>query len=192
MHKDDLAHIAKRIASHGDEGAFRELFNAYFDKLLFFSNSFLKNRPLAEEAVEDVFIKLWESRQTLMSIDNLHYYLYRAVKNSTINYLAKFKRQSHLPLDDLRVDLGVEMRDPESMLISAEALAAVHRAIDQLPDQCKLIFFLVKEQRLRYREVAELLQLSVKTVETQMSIALGRLVHAWPTSFPLGIRSSKK
>ena len=73
---------------------------------------------------------------------------------------------------------------PEQIFISSEMLRQINAAIDSLPPKCKLIFLLVKEGNLKYREVAELLNLSVKTVEAQMSIALKKISHSVPFSFP--------
>ena len=174
---EDLNHIVKRIAYHDDEAAFQELFYYYFDSLLSFSKSFLYNHQLAEEAVEDVFIRLWENRQKLAAVQNIKYYLFRSVKNSTLNYLVKHERK--LSLDAAEVNLEYISHDsPEQLMIASEALNLIRNAINSLPPACKLIFLLVKEERFKYKEVAALLNVSVKTVETQMSLALYRLRKA--------------
>jgi RNA polymerase sigma-70 factor (ECF subfamily) len=72
---------------------------------------------------------------------------------------------------------------PEQLLISSEMVRYINKVIDQLAPKCKLIFLLVKESNLRYKEVAELLNISVKTVEAQMSIALKKIGHAVPLTF---------
>jgi RNA polymerase sigma-70 factor (ECF subfamily) len=177
---NDLEHIIKRIACHDDEAAFRKFFDFYVDQLLTFSNSFLHRRELAEEVVEDVFIRIWQNRASLLSIDNIQFYLYRAVRNTTLNYLIRNKRQSYLNLEEVNIELIVTNNNPEEIYISKEIIRQIQQLIDALPPRCKMIFLLVKEQKFKYQQVAELLNISVKTVETQMSIALIRISTGCP------------
>ena len=87
------------------------------------------------------------------------------------------KKRYSFSLDEVLVELKSIHFDPEQLMITAEMVKRIHQAIQQLPPKCRLIFKLVKEDELKYKEVAELLQLSIKTVEAQMTIAL-RKIHA--------------
>ena len=181
--------LCLQIAEQDDEAAFGELFKYCYPRLLLFAKAILKNHELAEEAVEDVFLKLWQNRKMLPAINNLNYYLLVAAKHTAIDYLEKMKRQAFFSLDDVEIAFGEIPVDPENKLISAEAIAIIQDIINSLPPKCKLIFRLVKDDGLKYKEVAELLNISVKTVETQMSLAFSKIGTALQTRLPSGYRS---
>ena len=159
----------------------------YFIRLFRFCFSIVHLKEPAEEIVHDVFVKLWEktTNGTLARngprshvITNPRLYLYIAVKNRALNYL---RDNAHGAIEELseRCDQHINFNaDPESLLLGAEALQRLRTAINQLPPRCKLIFSLVKEDGLKQKDVARLLDLSVKTVEAQLSIALQKLAAA--------------
>ncbi|HEX2533053.1 MAG TPA: RNA polymerase sigma-70 factor [Chitinophagaceae bacterium] len=166
--------MAGRIAND-DAAAYKELFLLYQPRLLQFACSITRQRESAEEVVSDVFLHIWQKRKELSSIRNLHLYLYIAVKNGAITRLEQAHRHRSFSLDDVDTELTSIGSNPEQLLLTAEMLRRIRTAVAGLPPRCRLIFKLVKEDGLRYREVAELLHLSVKTVESQMAIALRRL-----------------
>ncbi|WP_076375070.1 RNA polymerase sigma-70 factor [Filimonas lacunae] len=164
------------VAENDDQCAFQELFTHFFPGLLSFAQAYMKNKMFAEEVVEDVFIKLWENRKVLPAIKNLNYYLYVATKHAAINYLEKQRRKYHsFSLDEMDAAELHFRRTPEDMMISEQALLEIESIINTLPPKCRLIFRLVKEDGLRYKEVAELLNITAKTVENQMAIAVQKL-----------------
>jgi RNA polymerase sigma-70 factor (ECF subfamily) len=175
---NDLAKLIHKIAIDDDSIAYKELFILYHQKLVTFSLSIIQSRELAEEVVSDVFLKIWLNRNTLSRIENFHLYIYVITKNTSLNYLLKYKREKNFSLDNVTVELKSIQWDPEQMLITAEMYRRILKAIHELPPKCRLIFKLVKEDGLKYKEVAELLSLSVKTVESQMAIALKKLAHS--------------
>jgi len=176
--------LCLQIAEFDDESAFGELFKLYYSRLLLFAEAILKRREPAEEAVEDVFLKLWENRKVLSAVNNVNYYLLVAVKHKALDYLEKMNRQAVLPLDEVEVEFGDIPVNPESTLISAENIRIIQGIINDLPPRCKLIFRLIKEDGLKYREAADLLSVSVKTIETQMSLALSKIGSALQTRLP--------
>lgn len=160
-----------------DQQAYKELYTSLYAYLFGFARTIVPCRETAEEIVSDVFIKLWERRKELEKIENLRVYLYVATRNVAFNYLDKQKRtptHSH-SIDDINAEFTSIYFDPEQLLITADMLALIQKAIDQLPPKCKMIFKLVKDDGLKYREVAEVLSLSVKTVENQLAIALEKI-----------------
>ena len=175
MINNHLHTLCLAIAENDDQGAFGELFALYYPRLLSFAVTILKNRELGEEVVEDVFMKLWQNRKMLNAIKNINYYLLVAVKHTALDYLNKEKKVQFVSLENIELEPGDLELNPENALISRESILAIQKIIEFLPDKCKLIFRLVKESGLKYREVAELLNISIKTVETQMSIALSRV-----------------
>jgi RNA polymerase sigma-70 factor (family 1) len=176
--------LCLQIAEQDDEAAFGQIFRFYYPKLLVFAEAICKSRELAEEVVDNVFLKLWGNRKTLPAIKNLNYYLLVATKHTAFDYLEKMKKQASVPIDNMEVEFGDLCLNPENAFISAETIRIIQTIIDSLPPRCKLIFRLVKEDGLKYREVAELLNVSIKTVETQMSLALSKVGSVFQSSLP--------
>lgn len=158
-----------------DADAYKQLFLLYHLRLIQFSYSITKNRESAEEVVSDVFLKIWSNRKSLDKIENVHLYLYICTKNLSINSLKKQNRQKLFSLDEAVVELKSLYFDPEQLMITSEMFKRIRYAVQQLPPRCQLIFKLVKEDGLKYKEVAELLGLSLKTIENQMAIALRKI-----------------
>ena len=175
MNTTALTEIVARIALNDDGVAYKQVFAHYYPKLLSFSFAITHCKESSEEAVSDVFVKIWQSRKTLLQVQNFHLYLYVSTKNISLNYLAKQKRTHSFSIDDVKTEIRSLYYDPEQLMISAEMFKRICNAIRELPPRCQLIFKLVKEDNLRYKEVAELLHLSAKTVEAQMTIALKKL-----------------
>lgn len=164
-----------RLIALTDEHAFEDLYRHYFVRLYRFCFSIVHVKEPAEEIIHDVFMNLWKKKASLPEIDNLDVYLYVAVKNLSLNYL----RDNHfLHTVDIEQHCSNYIQfhaDPEALLVSTETVKAVLSVIDQLPPRCKLIFKLIKEDRLKQKDVAELLGLSIKTVEAQLAIALKKI-----------------
>ena len=170
-----LKELIARIALNDDSAAYKKLFLHYHAKLLSFSYTITHCKESSEEVVSDVFLKLWTIRKTLLEVDNFRLYLYVCTKNISLNYLSKQKRTQVFSLDDAKAELKSLYFNPEQLMITSEMFKRIQAAIEELPPKCRLIFKLIKEDGLSYKEVAELLHLSVKTIEAQMSIALRRL-----------------
>ncbi|HEX3935518.1 MAG TPA: RNA polymerase sigma-70 factor [Puia sp.] len=176
---EQIQYLQQRIACHDDQHAYKLLFTALYPYLFPFAQALVKLKEPAEEIVSDVFIKVWEKRKELPKIENLRLYLYVATRHIALNYLDKQKRRPTRPLDGFQhAELISVNLDPEQLLITADMMALLRKAIDQLPPKCKVIFKLVKEDGLKYREVAEVLGISAKTVENQLAIALHKLGSA--------------
>jgi len=179
---DTTLHTAQQtIAGLNDEHAFEEFYRQYFIRLFRFCHSIVHEKGAAEEITNDVFLSLWKRRDSLGVIANLPVYLYVSAKNHCLNHLRSQRLIVAIDIDEADALSNDALRfqaDPESLLIRAETMKRVIAAIDQLPPRCKLIFKLVKEDGLKYKEVARLLGLSVKTVEAQLTIAIKKIAQA--------------
>ena len=151
-----------------------------FDQLHLFSFSIVKSREAAEEIVSDVFIKIWQIRSRLTEIENLRVYLFTIAKNFSINYIHKHYKNIPHSIDDMDVEPVVTIANPEELCISSEMVNRIRQAIHQLPPQCRLIFQLIKEDGFRYREAAEILNISVLTVRNQLAIAVRKIAAVLP------------
>jgi RNA polymerase sigma-70 factor (ECF subfamily) len=179
---DDITHLRKRIAKD-DQLAYRQLFIQFYNKLLRFVIGFTKNKELSEEIVSDVFINIWRRRAKLEEITNLKLYLYVSARNITFNYLKKLHREKMADLDTMDAEAEAPFADPGQAMITKEMNLSLKAAIDELPPRCKLIFILVKEDGLSYKQAAKLLNLSVSTIDNQLSIALKKIAGAVRYSF---------
>jgi RNA polymerase sigma-70 factor (family 1) len=172
--------LLERIAVFGDHEAYQRLFLAFYKDLKRFAYSFVKSNEIAEEIVSDAFVNLWKNRMRLLEIKNLKVYLYVSVKNLSIRHSNRNDRDHLISLDDLAVDIPSTSlyANPEELCISAELSEAIHAAIQKLPPRCKIIYKLVREDGLRYKEVADILQISVKTIDAQMTIATRKICQS--------------
>lgn len=167
--------LLQRMALHDDQAAFSELFTRYYSKLVVFAMPFTRSRELAEEAVSDVFLKIWQKRTTLAQVHNPASYLYVAVRNQGLNYRQKAENQPSRPLEDLPAELMVELMTPERTMLHGELYTEIQQAVSKLPPQCQMAFRLVREDGLKYKEAADIMGISVKTVEVQMGIAIKKI-----------------
>ncbi len=176
MHEDEeIKRLLSAIAFANDQAAYKKLFILLHSRLKQFAYSILKSQEEAEELVSDLFIKLWEKRSQLTTIESPILYFYTTAKNLAFNRISKQKRQQNMPPEEWLVQMNSIYFNPERLMMTEEMMRQIRDAINNLPPRCRVIFKLVKEDGLKYKEVAELLQLSVKTVEAQMAIALRRL-----------------
>ncbi|MBC7873867.1 MAG: RNA polymerase sigma-70 factor [Ferruginibacter sp.] len=163
--------------------AYETLYHHMFEHLHKFSFSIVKSNEAAEEIVSDVFIKVWQIRSRLAEINNLKVYLFTIAKNFSINYLHKNYKNVPYCIDDIDIQPVVGISNPEELCISAENVNKIKQAIQELPPQCRLIFQLVKEDGMKYKEAAEILSISVLTVRNQLSIAIRKIAACLPASF---------
>ena len=171
----NVQELLEKISEKSDELAFRHLYDLFTPGLLRFSYSFLKIKELSEEVVSDVFFNVWVHRRKMQDIENIKAYLFTSTRNTVLNCLSKEKRFKAIQLDDLSVPLLIDEICPESELISKELKAAIGRAIDHLPERCKLIYSLAKIEELKYKEIAQILNISVKTIDHQLTIAFKKI-----------------
>ena len=175
---DHTKELQRRIAIYDDQLAYQELFYLFYKPLLRFAHAFVRSHELSEEIVSDVFIRIWERRSQLEEIGNLKVYLYVSTRNMALKYLLKKQKQASIALDDLQVELESQHQDPGQLLLTQELMNRVTRAIEELPPRCKMVYKLIKEDGLRYKEVAEILNISIKTIDNQLAIALRKIGKA--------------
>ncbi len=170
----DLLYIQDRIAE-SDTSALKELYDHFGSGLLQLAFAIIRSKEMAEEIVEDVFIKVWEKRAKLPGIENIQWWLYVVARNISLNYLRKSYGKAHFNIDEVQLPYYEVAATPEDLMISGEMIKKINFAINDLPPKCRLIFKLVKEDGLKYREVAALLNVNRKTVENQVGIALKKI-----------------
>ncbi|GAA0878371.1 RNA polymerase sigma-70 factor [Algoriphagus jejuensis] len=155
----------------GQIPAFEMLFKTFYQPLCRYATSFLKDPDGAEEIVQAAFIGFWEKRETISIDTSVKSYLYRAVRNSCLNELKHEQvKQKYIAGE---VAMGEKTSDSaDHLAIHVELEDKIKAAIQTLPEQCRLIFTMSRFEELKYQEIADQLNLSVKTVENQMGKAL--------------------
>lgn len=154
----------------GDAEAFELLFRRFFHPLVAFAYHYVYDHEVAEDLVQDVFIHLWSHRERLDPGRNAKTYLYTAVRNRAFKYARHLRVREEYRIH--HIVSGVTGDSPEQQAMNAEFHKALERSIQSLPVKCRTIFCMNRFDDLKYREIALILDISVKTVETQMSRAL--------------------
>ncbi len=176
MGKDkQIQSLFQRVCYENDIQAYNELYIALCARLIHFSASIVSSFHLAEEIVSDVFITLWQKRNDLSHVENPVVYLYVSTKNLSLNTLAQQKKHQHSSLDHINLEMLSIAPEAENGMLSAEVSQKIEKAIRSLPTRCQLIFRLIKHDGLSYREVAILLNISTKTVDAQLAIAVKKI-----------------
>jgi RNA polymerase sigma-70 factor, ECF subfamily len=159
----------------GDIRAFERLFRHYYPLLVAFAIRYVNDREAAREIVQDFFVKLFERRQSLIIETSVKSYLYRSVHNYCINHINQ-KAIHDRHIRNLELDREVT-EDPDSAIRNSELQQRIHDVVEQLPSKCRKIFRMNRYEGLKNEEIAEALNLSKRTVETQISKAL-RILRA--------------
>jgi RNA polymerase sigma-70 factor (ECF subfamily) len=141
-----------------------------------FAFSFLKVQESAEEVAADVLLKLWTMKEALLEVHSIKTYLYTATKNAAINYLEKNKKYTTWDLENIDVELTPGTGNPEAVLLNDELRTVICDAIMTLPPKCRLVYKLIREDGLTYKEVADILDISVHTVDSHLTKALHKLI----------------
>lgn len=153
------------------EAGFEALFKDHFKGLHAYAITIVKDEAVAEDIVQQTFFRLWEKRDTMNEINSLTAYLYRSVHNESLNYLRHVKVKSAY-----RQFTVQQMNDKEHTAAQRVGLKELEQRLDkalkELPEQCRTIFQMSRFEELKYREIADRLGLSVKTIENQMGKAL--------------------
>jgi len=156
----------------GDEDAFNHVFNLYYSRLCFFADHMLHDFDLCRSIVQDVFVDIWINRESLDIHFSMKSFLFQSVKNKAMNVLKHRKVESRFIDEQKKKDEPFSTQD---LIEEAELNDKINSAIHELPPKCKEIFILCRFEELRYSEIADRLNISVKTVEMQISIALKKI-----------------
>lgn len=181
----DLNDLKSHIALHDSESAYQQLFNCLFPSLYRFCYCLLKSRELAEEAASDVMITLWRNRLKLLTIHNIKVYAFVIARNVSLNMINRHNKQELVSLDTLHTEILLDSLNPEQILINDELKRKLELATQTLPNQCKLVFKLIKEDGLSYKETATILNISTKTVDAHLVNAVKKLTAILKAEFNL-------
>ena len=151
---------------------FREIYDAHFEPVCRFLNYYTRDLSVIEEVVQDVFVKLWEERETL-EIQYIKTYIYNAARNKILNELRDVKNRNVLLENWAKREL--ENQQAEDCVDMNEFVQLLQASVETLPATCQEIFRMSRDQNMSYKDIAFARDISVKTVEAQMGIALKRI-----------------
>lgn len=175
------------LLQHGNDDAFTELYNRYWNKLFFIAATRLKNFTDAEEVVQDIFLDLWNRRELLALTSTLASYLAVAVKYRVINVMAKRNRQARYDIYAVN-HLSIADESTEEWLNFEELKMRLSKLVAQLPEKCRLVYQLSREAGYSQKQIAKELDISEKTVESHIGRAIKNLrkgLHLFSSFFSL-------
>ncbi|MBN8677431.1 MAG: RNA polymerase sigma-70 factor [Chitinophagales bacterium] len=162
----------------GHEDALRQIFNRHYPLLLSDIYRLVQDESTCEDLAQELFVDLWNKRESLDIHTSLRAYLRRAAVNKTLNYLKSQKRFQYEESDDLNNMADHSDRDIRQKESQESLEKVLHAAIDTLPEKCRLVFNLSRFEQLSHKEIAEKLGISVKTIENQITKAMKVLREA--------------
>ena len=168
---------------HNDKKSdFSRVYSIYFPKLVRFAREFVLSTEDAENIIQDIFIYLWEHQEILGSLSNLNAFLFVLVKNRCIDFIRQKKlverkrEEFEMVMDkELQLKMYALQQFDENALSADDIEVILNNAINSLPEKCREVFILSRMEGLKYREIAERLNISTKTVENQIITALKKL-----------------
>ncbi len=167
----------KSLIANGDQKKFSQLIELTSDELLWFAIGFVKYKEIAEEIVSDVYVKIWNNRAQMESILNLKSYLFICVRNGCLSHLRKIKNENIVSIDSISEYHFMPVDRPEESDLEKETLDQIYAAIESLPSKCKLAFTLAKINGLKYKEIAEVLGITEKTVNNHLVHAVKKITE---------------
>jgi RNA polymerase sigma-70 factor (ECF subfamily) len=177
----NIQDLFRRIAVSDDREAYNQFFDHYYPKLIRFALRFVKQHVFAQDVVSEVLMRLFKHRHKLADVEHIEGYLYIMVKNQSLKYLRRVQKSGSLvqPMDEESdILIASDGSTPEGAMLNDEIHRVLQETNDLLPPRRQMIFRFVKEENLRYKDVAALLDISVKTVEVHMGLALKDVAKA--------------
>ncbi|UKN01076.1 RNA polymerase sigma-70 factor [Paracrocinitomix mangrovi] len=164
----------KTTIANIDIAEYESIFRSHYPELCGFANKYLDDLDASEEVVQQIFVKLWENKSELSIVGSIRSYLFSAVRNGCLNQIKHIKiRETFKEHNQREIEQNAQYADEE--MDASELELKIKASIDALPEKRKKIFILSRYEGLKYKEIAEKLNISVKTVEHQMGSAIKQL-----------------
>lgn len=178
--QDNLAErLFYNAVHHSDHQAFGQLYTLIKPAMMDFAIALVKERWVADELIQDTFVNFWKQRAAITEeVLNVKLYFLLKVKEAGINYLQAVRKQEVIDMELLDTSHLQLMPDPEQLFINAEIGRIIQQAVDSLPGLCKLIYTMVRVDGLKYKDIAFLLNMPAKTVESKMMQAVKSMGEA--------------
>lgn len=176
--EDDITYLLQQI-SEGDSYCFGQIYKRYFKRCYSVALYFVQSASSAEDVISDTFLTLWHKRQYLKDIKDWDSYLFTTIKHHAISSLEKEQYSVMLnPIDQIAINLSDNSFTPEEKLLKKDMEKYLRQSIRQLPEKTRIIYCMVKDSHMTYRQVSEALDISERTVNTHMTIAIRKLTES--------------
>jgi RNA polymerase sigma-70 factor (ECF subfamily) len=161
--------------ANDDPRAFQLFFDYVYSKLYRYARYFIEDNELCKDVISDVCLYIWQNRKKLPDVRNYENYLFICIRNQSLNYLKHINKYQKIRLEQIDICQLSSGISPEQCILNSELKSIIELSINSLPQRCRLIFFMVREEGLKYKEVADILSISDRTVHAQMCIALKKI-----------------
>ena len=181
--KTDFKEIIASVVS-GNHHAFRQFYDLYYLKIYRFVYYFLQNSYDCESVVSDVFCLVWEKRHLLGNVENMDAYIYQISRNESFHYLKKKNSEQRISIDELFADIPLTTDSVVDTMTENEMMKVYQFAVNKLPERCRKVFLMVREQKLSHKEVSEIMGITSGTIEVQMNIAIKKIACTVKAYYP--------
>jgi len=165
--------------------AFNMFYELYYDQVFRYAYYFLKDTEACREVITDVFIAVWQSRSKLEQVENIESYLFISVRNEVTRYNKRARKYDVVSLDELPLQMDITSDEvPDDQITHKEMEQLLSKIVGELPEKCRLIFMMVRQEGLKPKEIAEKLSISENTVRVQMKIAIDKIVTQIKPYYP--------
>lgn len=161
------------------------LYEKYSEELFVSAYNMLKNKEVCEDIVQEIFINIWNKRRTLKINTTLKSYLYASVMYGVYGYLRKNSDKINVELT-IGLKNHVQYSNPETELIQKEIISQINETIESLPEKCRIVFKMSRNQKLSHKEISEKLNISTKTVETHITKAIKVIRSSFGNIYSVG------
>lgn len=182
MSPKDLDSIFLKKLAQGDHDSFQDLFMEYFPRIKFFIIGLIKDEMISEELSQDVFTQLWINRENMPEIRSLNSYIYRMAKNAALQYLNRRYLEINYILNLAQKEEAETHHGIEEELFARETKLLILLTVENMPKQRRTIFEMSRFQHLKNDAIANILDISPKTVENHLTLALKQIRDALKTA----------
>lgn len=161
-----------RAIAHGEHVALELIYTRYWQRLFMVAYNVLKNKSACEDIVQETFVQIWQRRQKLDIQTSLEAYLFSMIRYSVFRYIKK--EQAHSQVFE-NLEERLHSITPEDIVVEKSIRSQLAVVVNSLPEKCREVYILSREEHLTHHEIANRLNISTKTVENQITIALKKI-----------------
>ena len=166
------------LISQNDRNAFDRFYHLYYEQVFRFAYYFVKDKDTCNEVVTNVFLAIWKSRNKFAEVSNIETYMYVVTKNEARRWMNSNKNNMQVSLDEIPMHVESTNNDsPDNYLLIEEIELLLGQVVSELPEKCRLIFLMIRQEGLAPKEIAQILSINESTIRVQLKIAVDKIVE---------------